>query len=74
MRHNYLAATFGTKPEEDRSYENSHKLMITTTVCMISFLVLEIAFYFLYNRKVRVIHPYSVIIYILYFLPSSTPG
>ena len=54
MRHNYLAATFGTKPEEDRSYENSHKLMITTTVCMISFLVLEIAFYFLYNRKVRV--------------------
>ena len=56
MRHNYLAATFGTKPEEDRSYENSHKLMITTTVCMISFLVLEIAFYFLYNRKVRVIH------------------
>ena len=57
MRHNYLAATFGTKPEEDRSYENSHKLMIATTVCMISFLVLEIAFYFLYNRKVRVIHP-----------------
>ena len=54
MRHNYLAATFGTKPEEDRSYENSHKLMITTTVCMISFLALEIAFYFLYNRKVRV--------------------
>ena len=49
-----MAATFGTKPEEDRSYENSHKLMITTTVCMISFLVLEIAFYFLYNRKVRV--------------------
>ena len=54
MRHNYLAATFGTKPEEDLSYENSHKLMIATTVCMISFLVLEIAFYFLYNRKVRV--------------------
>ena len=52
-----MAATFGTKPEEDLSYENSHKLMITTTVCMISFLVLEIAFYFLYNRKVRVRGP-----------------
>ena len=73
MRHKFLAATFGTKPEEDRSYENSHKLMITTTVCMISFLVLEIAFYFLYNRKVRVIHC-GVIIHTLRFLPSSTPG
>ena len=72
MRHNYLAATFGTKPEEDRSYENSHKLMIATTVCMISFLVLEIAFYFLYNRKVKAKCHLKTHINLASY--SSTPG
>ena len=53
MRHNFLEQTFGTKPEEDLSYKNSNTLMICTTVCMFAFCILEIVFYYVYNRKVR---------------------
>ena len=47
-----MEQTFGTKPEEDLSYKNSNTLMICTTVCMFAFCILEIVFYYLYNRKV----------------------
>ena len=53
QRHNYLKSTFGTKSEEDRSYANSATLMISATVCMLAFCILEPALYFLYNRKVK---------------------
>ena len=47
-----MEATFGTKPEEDLSYNNANTLMISATVSMFAFCILEPAAYFLYNRKV----------------------
>ena len=52
MRHSFLEQTFGTKPEEDLSHKNSNTLMISATVCMFAFCILEIVFYYLYNRMV----------------------
>ena len=47
-----MEATFGTKPEEDLSYNNANTLMISATVSMFAFCILVPAAYFLYNRKV----------------------
>ena len=47
-----MEATFGTKPEEDLSYNNANTLMISATVSMFAFCILEPVAYFLYNRKV----------------------
>ena len=47
-----MEATFGTKPEEDLSYNNANTLMISATISMFAFCILEPAAYFLYNRKV----------------------
>ena len=54
QRHNFLIATFGTKPEEDISYHNSNTLAIAATVSMVILSILEPASYYLYNRKVSV--------------------
>ena len=51
-RHALLARTIGAKQEEEASLSASNTLVITATVCMIVFSILEIVFYRLYNRKV----------------------
>ena len=51
-RHALLARTIGAKQEEEASLSASNTLVITATVCMIFFSILEIVFYRLYNRKV----------------------
>ena len=53
QRHEFLARTIGTKAEEDISYTRSHNLMIGATASMVSLCILEVAAYYLYNRKVR---------------------
>ena len=53
QRHTFLRKLLGsTKPKEDISYENALTLLISTTVCMTVFCLLEAAFYFLYNYQV----------------------
>ena len=52
QRHELLARTIGTKAEEDISYTRSHNLMIGATASMICLCILEVAAYYLYNRKV----------------------
>ena len=52
QRHDLLAKTIGVKKQEEDSLANSNTLMITVTVCMIVFSVLEVALYLLYNRMV----------------------
>ena len=51
-RHALLARTIGAKQEEEASLSASNTLVISATVCMIVFSILEIVFYRLYNRKV----------------------
>merc|ERR1719412_830557 len=58
-RHELLAGTIGAKQEEEASLSASNTLVITATVCMIVFSILEVAFYRLYNRK---FHPWEKII------------
>ena len=53
QRHDLLSRTIGVKIEEADSLSNSNTLMITVTVCMIVFSILEVALYLLYNRVVR---------------------
>ena len=52
-RHEFLSRFIGTKKEEDDSMEAAIKLVIAFTTCLIGFSVLEISFYFIYNRFVR---------------------
>ena len=54
MRHNFLQKFIGTKEEEDISKVNSVNVAIGFPVCLIVSSVLEVGFYFLYNRKVWV--------------------
>ena len=49
-----LARTIGTKAEEETSYTHSHNLVISATASMIALCVLEVAAYYLYNRKVSI--------------------
>ena len=53
QRHVLLARTIGTKAEEETSYTHSHYLVISATASMIALCILEVAAYYLYNRKVR---------------------
>ena len=48
----FLKNFIGTKPEEDLSMENTNKLLIAMTTCILSFSALEVGFYFLYNKMV----------------------
>ena len=52
MRHNFLQKFIGTKEEEDISKINSVNVAIGFPVCLVVSSVLEVGFYFLYNRKV----------------------
>ena len=51
-RHALLARTIGTKQEEEASLSASNTLVITATIAMIVFSILEVALYRLYNHKV----------------------
>ena len=42
----------GTKPEEDRSFEAVNYLVTLATVSTSVALLLEVIFYFIYNRRV----------------------
>merc|ERR1712046_113551 len=59
LRHTLLTRCIGAKKEEEDSLSNCNTLMITVTVCMIVFSILEVAMYLLYNRKY---HPWVKII------------
>ena len=56
MRHNFLQQFIGTKTEEDVSMTNGVKILIGFSVCLLLSSVLEVGFYFLYNRKVYYIN------------------
>ena len=48
-----LARTIGTHPLEDYSYEMANYLNKVASICITSFLVLEIIFYNIYATKVK---------------------
>ena len=52
-RHELLARTIGTKPEEEASLSASNTLVTAATIAMIVFSILEVILYRLYNRKVH---------------------
>ena len=52
QRHALLVRTIGTKAEEETSYTHSHNLVMIVTASMIALCILEVASYYLYNRKV----------------------
>ena len=51
-RHEFLTRLIGTKPEEDRSFEAVNYLVTLATVSTSVALLLEVIFYFIYNRRV----------------------
>ena len=51
-RHNILKNMIGVKDEEITSCENINTCLLTVTVCVCSFSILEVASYFLYLHKV----------------------
>ena len=74
-RHNFLQKFIGTKEEEDISKINSVNVAIGFPVCLVVSSVLEVGFYFLYNRKVSLgpfphqhFSPRKYSLYTIYFL------
>ena len=53
-RHELLARTIGVKKEEEDSLASATTLVITATTCIITFSILEVALYLLYNRLVSI--------------------
>ena len=51
-RHQFLAKLIGTKPEEDRSVAAVNQLATAVSVSTVAVSLLELGFYFLYNRIV----------------------
>ena len=72
QRHELLARTIGVKEEEEASLSASNTLVITMTVCMIVFSILEVALYLLYNRKVQI--NITLELFFIYHISSSTRG
>ena len=68
QRHELLARIIGTKAEEDISYTHSHNLMIGATASMVTLCILEVAAYYLYNRKVSR-HSYNKQVLYLFSVP-----
>ena len=58
-RHQFLESFSGVKDEEMISYENMNTCLITVTLCVCVFSLLEVASYFLYLFK---FHPWIKII------------
>ena len=52
MRHQFLAKLIGTKPEEERSVAAVNQLATAVSVSTVAVSLLEVGFYFLYNRIV----------------------
>ena len=52
MRHKFLAKLIGTKPEEERSVAAVNQLATVVSVSTVAVSLLEVGFYFLYNRIV----------------------
>ena len=53
-RHAILKLVSVTKTEEDQSFDNINRLLITCTSVMILSCVMEVLMYFLYNKKVHI--------------------
>ena len=51
-RHRFLERLITVKEEEVISHENIHRCLLTVTVCVLVFSVMEIASYFLYLNVV----------------------
>ena len=53
-RHRFLERLITLKEEEMTSHENIHTCLLTVTVCVLVFSVMEIASYFLYLNVVSI--------------------
>ena len=53
-RHKFLKKLITVKEEEVVSHENIHMCLLTVTVCVLGFSILEVALYFLYFNVVRI--------------------
>ena len=60
-RHTFLKSFIGAKPEEDASMDSCISVAMGFAVCLVVCSVLEIVFYFVFNRKVKVITLFSII-------------
>ena len=54
-RHKFLNRLFFVKDEERTSYENINTCVILVTICVCVFSALEVATYFFYLTKVRIL-------------------
>ena len=69
-RHNFLTSTFGAKPEEDRSLNNSNILVMSASVSMVVLSIMEfIVYFYLYNRKVFAI----IVVFLSLNINTSLP-
>ena len=68
-RHQFLAKLIGTKPEEDKSVAAVNQLATAVSTSTVAVSLLELGFYFLYNRivsdKTSTIHT-STSIFLIY--------
>ena len=71
-RHNFLVRFIGTQDKENHSYSLANEVNLWVTVMTCVCCMLEIALYFLYNRKVNNGCNFFFIISFLIF--SSIPG
>lgn len=55
MRHKFLTRLIGTKPEEDKSLEAVTHLIIVVSSVTAAASVLEVLFYFIWNRFVCIL-------------------
>ena len=53
-RHRFLERLITVKEEEVTSHENIHTCLLTVTLCVIVFSVMEVASYFLYLNVVSI--------------------
>merc|ERR1712061_250692 len=59
IRHHFLKSFIGTKAEEDISMDNGIKVALGFTASVLFCFILEVMFYFLYNRM---FHPWIKIV------------
>ena len=72
VRHNYLKRFIGTKDEEDDSMDAGFRVIIAFSICLLVSSVLEVIFYFIFNRFVCLCINYKSNEFLFNF--SSIPG
>ena len=71
-RHAFLKSFIGAKQEEDASMDSCISVAIGFAVCLVVCSVLEIVFYFVFNRKVKLM--YIIHYYRLHFCGGKHNG